>query len=153
MLSDKDQKAIKRDTERGERYRKLADKYCFNAIAKRHGVSVSVVVQVAGDYYEMPSEAARYDRKFKFRGKTQTLSEWSKELGINRSTLEYRINKGWPLEEVFTTPLHKTNARLITFRGKTKSIKAWSEETGISRSTISQRLAKGLPPRKVLEKR
>lgn len=38
-----------------------------------------------------------------FKGKTQNLQEWSKELGISRSTLKDRLSKNLELEEVFKT--------------------------------------------------
>ena len=34
-----------------------------------------------------------------FNGKTQTLSDWSRELGIKRTTLTSRLRKGWPIEK------------------------------------------------------
>lgn len=34
-----------------------------------------------------------------YKGRTQTLSQWSRESGVNDSTLSWRINKGWPLEK------------------------------------------------------
>lgn len=38
-----------------------------------------------------------------YNGKTQTLTEWSQELGINRSTLSGRINRyGWTTERAFS---------------------------------------------------
>ena len=36
-----------------------------------------------------------------YEGKTMNISEWSKETGIPRSTLEYRINQQLPLDKVF----------------------------------------------------
>lgn len=38
-----------------------------------------------------------------FHGKTQTISKWSKELGINRMTLKSRLDRGWDIEKAFTT--------------------------------------------------
>lgn len=41
---------------------------------------------------------------YTFNGKTQTLTEWSKELGILRKNLYRRIHyKGWTIERAFTT--------------------------------------------------
>lgn len=34
-----------------------------------------------------------------FNGKTQTLSDWSRELGIKRTTLTARLRRGWPIEK------------------------------------------------------
>lgn len=35
-----------------------------------------------------------------FEGKTQNISEWSKETGIPRSTIMYRLSKEMPIEKV-----------------------------------------------------
>lgn len=37
-----------------------------------------------------------------FNGKTQTLTDWAKELGINRTTLSSRIRRGMSIEEALT---------------------------------------------------
>lgn len=42
-----------------------------------------------------------------YNGKGQTISEWANETGINRTTLYYRIKRGWSAEKAFTTPLRK----------------------------------------------
>lgn len=39
-------------------------------------------------------------------GKTQTLSQWARETGINKRTLSYRIDKlNWSVEKALTTPV------------------------------------------------
>lgn len=40
-----------------------------------------------------------------FDGRTQTLSEWAKEKGIHRVTLRSRLNRGVPVERLFTIPV------------------------------------------------
>lgn len=41
-----------------------------------------------------------------YQGKTQALSEWARELGIDRAVLEYRTKKGgWSVERAFSTPV------------------------------------------------
>lgn len=41
-----------------------------------------------------------------FNGKTQTISQWAYELGINHNTLLARLNKyKWPIEKALTTAL------------------------------------------------
>jgi hypothetical protein len=37
-------------------------------------------------------------------GKTQSIADWSKEVGIERKTLEYRIRVGWDINKALTTP-------------------------------------------------
>ncbi len=40
-----------------------------------------------------------------FNNQTYTLSEWADILKINRSTLWYRLKRGWSVEQAFTTPV------------------------------------------------
>ena len=42
-----------------------------------------------------------------FEGRTRTLSEWSKEVGISNDTLKRRIYSGWDIEKALTTPVRK----------------------------------------------
>lgn len=42
-----------------------------------------------------------------FNGETRTWNEWAKHLGISRSALLTRLEKGWPLERVLTEPRGK----------------------------------------------
>lgn len=39
-----------------------------------------------------------------FNGKTKTIADWSREFGIERKTLEYRIRVGWDIEKALITP-------------------------------------------------
>lgn len=46
------------------------------------------------------------NRLLTYDGKTMTLSQWAKEIGMNRSTLSHRINeRGWTVERALTTPV------------------------------------------------
>lgn len=48
----------------------------------------------------------RTDNRFiTYKGKTQTLVEWTEELGIRFATLAGRLNKGWSVEKTFETPV------------------------------------------------
>ena len=39
-----------------------------------------------------------------FQGKTQTLTDWAKELNISRTTLHARLRRRWSIEQALTTP-------------------------------------------------
>lgn len=81
----------------------------------------------------------RRDNKFlTYNGKTQTISQWAKELNIHENTLRDRIQKGWSEKEIFSKPVQSTH--YITFRGETKSLRQWSISTGINYSTLQSRL-------------
>ena len=44
-----------------------------------------------------------------FNGKTQPLSAWAEELGMNYNTLNTRVQRGWDDERVLTTPIKKVS--------------------------------------------
>lgn len=41
----------------------------------------------------------------RLNGVTKTLAEWARALGINRSTIKARLNRGWSAKKALTTPL------------------------------------------------
>lgn len=50
----------------------------------------------------------RNNRIITFNGKTQIVSEWSRELNIPTNVLSYRLGKGeWSIEKALTTPVNK----------------------------------------------
>ena len=49
------------------------------------------------------------NRNFTFNGKTQSLSQWSKEIGMYHHTLVKRIVAGWTFEKAITTPVKRYN--------------------------------------------
>jgi len=47
---------------------------------------------------------------WEYNGKSQPLSDWAKDYGINKTTLNFRVTVlGWPLERALTTPVRKYN--------------------------------------------
>ena len=49
----------------------------------------------------------RANRYVTFRGKTLTISQWSREYNIDAGTLRNRIVNGWTLERAFSQPVQK----------------------------------------------
>ncbi len=49
------------------------------------------------------SRNTRYNHLVTFQGKTQCVTDWAEELGINRITLYSRLRKGWSVEKALTT--------------------------------------------------
>lgn len=45
----------------------------------------------------------RCNRFLTFNGKTQTWIQWSRELGIDKTTIRKRALKGWPVEKILST--------------------------------------------------
>lgn len=64
----------------------------------------------------------RTNRTLTIDGKTLTLSQWSREKGINRNTLQRRVDKGWPTDKLFTAqfefkePLLEARRRQVAAR-------------------------------------
>lgn len=48
-----------------------------------------------------------------FRGKTQTVSQWSKELKIESNTIFLRIKNGWTVEKTLTEPSMPRDKRIL----------------------------------------
>jgi hypothetical protein len=87
------------------------------------------------------SNNTRSNRYITFEGRTQTLTQWSEELGINSEALNSRLENGWTIEDAFTTSI--TKGREITYLDKTQTITQWSEELGISVSALYNRFSYG----------
>jgi hypothetical protein len=79
-------------------------------------------------------------------GRSQTLTQWARELGIGWATLLSRLDR-WGLPRAFTEPLNvakRTQLRpLITHNGKTQSVSDWARELGLKYTTLKARLDKG----------
>lgn len=81
-------------------------------------------------------------QKITFRGKTQSIAEWAREIGVGVITLRARIVRyGMPVEKALMMPLG-LNKRLLTLGDKTQSVADWAKEAGIKRPTLSRRLNK-----------
>ena len=78
-------------------------------------------------------------KKIEYQGRKWTLSEWAKFLGVHYVTLYRRLNKGYPLEEVFNVHAQE----YIEYLGKSQTIAEWAEERGISCKALCARLKNG----------
>ena len=47
------------------------------------------------------------NRNITYRGKTLSISQWAKLSGLHRNTIDFRIKKGWDIEDVFNKPLQQ----------------------------------------------
>lgn len=46
------------------------------------------------------------NKRLTYDGKTMTISEWSRKIGMDRRTLDKRIRSGWSLSRIFTEPVN-----------------------------------------------
>lgn len=89
------------------------------------------------------SNNIRTNKNITYNGKTQTITQWAEELGINPDTLYNRVFRAsWPVEKAFTEKTHKNNRNGVSYNGKTQSLAAWAREIGVQRATLWARLYK-----------
>lgn len=76
-----------------------------------------------------------------YKGRTQNITDWARELGIHCDTIRYRLLKqGWSVEKAFETPV---DVVILSYQGKTQSQATWARELGLSEATLSARLKLG----------
>lgn len=101
--------------------------------------------------------------KLEYNGRSQSVSAWARETGLDISLLLSRLRHGWPLSEILTTPrgvgraskpprLPSPTERRLEHSGKTKTVAEWAIETGLSKSVIHGRLDLGWAIADVLTK-
>lgn len=90
--------------------------------------------------HKVQSNNNRHNRLITYKGKTQTMVQWSEELKISYETLVYRIHIAhWDLDKTFTTP-ENADYRMITYQGKTQSLAEWCRELNMKYQTVKDRL-------------
>lgn len=90
---------------------------------------------------DKPPEVTANRQVVSHNGRSQTLEDWAKELGVEVYTIVKRLDAGWPVEKALTSALY--DKRIIEYNGQSQSIADWSRETGLSIATICTRLKNG----------
>jgi hypothetical protein len=89
----------------------------------------------------------RNNNKLTYGGETLTLAEWSRRIGINVKTLEYRYYQAhWPIDKILATPAKVPKIKLpkhITYAGDTLSVTEWARKLNLNPSTLEYRLRRG----------
>lgn len=75
-----------------------------------------------------------------YNGKTQTVSQWARELNIGQKTIINRINKGFSDEEALTMTKGCGAKKGITYQGQTKTLRQWAEYINMPYKTLSKRI-------------
>ncbi len=94
----------------------------------------------------------RSNRRVEFGGRTQTLAEWGREIGVRGSTIHIRLaTLGWSLERALTEPSNASSSprrgRLVEWNGEAKTLTEWAKVTGLSRALLQDRISqKGWDP-------
>jgi hypothetical protein len=103
-------------------YTDMYDSYCNHC--KKHGEKFTTIERVDryGDYCKVncvwatPSIQAnnRSNGRFvTYGGVTKSMSEWARELGLSRQAFFKRIESGWSLDRIFSTPKQESIRSLI----------------------------------------
>lgn len=90
----------------------------------------------------------RATRLYTYDGKTMCIKDWAEYVGISNTSMQKRLNNGWPLEKAFSKEKHD-KPDLYTFDGKTMSLLEWSKYLGVKKKTLYSRIKKNLPPEKI----
>lgn len=88
------------------------------------------------------------NRIIEFKGKSMTVSQWARCLGIDAKLITKRMFRGWSFEKAVTK--RKRCPLLIRLNGESKTVAEWAINTGISESLIRKRLRLGLSAKEVL---
>lgn len=81
----------------------------------------------------------RSNHLIEYKGRTQTVSMWADEIGIDKKHLLIRINS-WGIEKAFNEPIKKPT--LIEFNKEIKTIKEWANIFNINKCVLRERILK-----------
>lgn len=79
-------------------------------------------------------------------GEKKCISEWCKIYGLNRGSVQSRLNKGMNPKEAILKPFDMRMSnwhKRYEYNGVSKSLTGWSQEYGISRFVIMYRIKRG----------
>ena len=80
----------------------------------------------------------RDKRLITYDGRTQTITQWEKEIGVTHGVIRHRIRKGWSVTEAIETPA----ARGLKFRVRCRNGHSLENEDSIHVSAQGARLCK-----------
>lgn len=85
-----------------------------------------------------------------YNGKTQSLTQWARELEIAKTSLQNRLLRGWSLEKALSTPATAPNQTILSWNGKTQTLNEWAAELEVNSNALLKRLHRGWSVEKVL---
>ncbi len=80
-----------------------------------------------------------------YNGKTQTLLQWSKELGMPSKLLRNRYYDRWPVDRIFQPIVEKVGKNYIEYKGEIHTLSYWSQKLNLPYTTMWRRYVKGYP--------
>lgn len=86
-----------------------------------------------------------------YDGRSLTVRQWSRVLGVSHTTLHSRLARGLTGADVLTfVKVDKRDKEMLTHNGETLSVSEWSARTGISIPTIRWRVKDGRSMEEIL---
>lgn len=87
-----------------------------------------------------------------YNGETKILTDWAREYGINRATLQSRLEMGYTFDEALKKkPRINRTSIVVSYNGEEMNITQLSEKLGVSVSLISKELKKGIVIEEVIK--
>lgn len=83
----------------------------------------------------------RVEKSYKYNGKTQTIADWSREVGIDANTIRFRVTHGWSFERAIKTPVANTT---YDYHGEQLCLREIERREGFTRDTLHSRVRKGM---------
>jgi hypothetical protein len=84
------------------------------------------------------SNNAVHNVRLKFKGRTLTVVQWARVIGVSQYTLHDRLKRGWPIEKVLV-PEH-FGRKLIEFNGESMTAEEWGVRLGVTRKAVDARI-------------
>lgn len=78
--------------------------------------------------------------RYEYNGNSMTISEWSRETGLPKTTISGRIAMGWDIKDVMEKPVMQ--AERFELNGESKTLAEWSEDIGIRPGSLKKRIRK-----------
>jgi hypothetical protein len=83
-----------------------------------------------------------------YKGKTLSISDWAREVGLPRDTIRYRVDRGWTAGQALGFEAAPDTQRgagpsiFVEHKGRKLCLRDWAEERGIAVPTLRMRLGK-----------
>jgi AraC-like DNA-binding protein len=81
--------------------------------------------------------------RIEYGGRSKTVAQWARELGMNPRTFAGRIERGWSVERAIETPADEegcgSHGRTYMYQGTALTSQEWAERLGIPHRTMIAR--------------
>ena len=91
---------------------------------------------------EAQSNNTRHNRLLTYEGKTQNMTQWSKEVDIPADIIRKRLRRNVSVEKALTQPV-RCPPKEIAYQGRSQTLRAWEQELILPRGTLYARLRNG----------